>query len=350
MQAFSLLLVASYALSSCFAAASISCTRLLGDDALIDKVREGRLDILSTCLADTSYRVANPLLLYHACTTGHISMLRMLIQDPEYIENVLDDGHFNAGNFALGLALQNGHAKLARYLLFLYDQDLIELDVTFNSNQFALSASANGLLEFLEDLLEYEDVNPDDRNGAPLVQAIMNGHTEVALLLLEDPRVCVSRSHNTALATAVQVKNKLLVSILLEKYEVRADCMSAMFVAALNGDVEILEMFLNNERIEFSRGAITHAFVSANSSGQIETVKCLLFDLRLNRNLLRLIAADSPESFLGSEYGQFLISCVVGDYKKADELCPAEIHPVDLERLKEYNPFILEFLENRNFI
>lgn len=350
MQVLSVALMALAAIETCYAAAYISCRRVLGEDHLLDKARDGRYDIVSTCLEDTSFRVDDPALLYYACANGVPRLLDLLVSDPEYLGNLLEDGHFNVGNFAMRQALQHGHEALARYMLFLSDVDALPLDIDFNNNEFAFISAANGQIDFLEDLLEYEDVDPDDRNGTALVHAILNGHTDVALLLIDDDRVDLTRTHNTVLATAVQTNNKLLVSVLLEREEVRVDCMSSVFVAATSGHVEILEMFLNDERIKISRGLITQACLAANDSGLNEVVKVLLFDHRVNRSVLPLVAEESPDSFLASDYGQFLIYCITGDYKRADGLCPTEIAPEDLTRLKDYNPFILEFLENRNFI
>ncbi|KAF0702783.1 hypothetical protein AaE_015710 [Aphanomyces astaci] len=139
-----------------------------------------------------------------ACDRGHIAIVDLLLNRPEF---ALDD--LNEGFVA---AVANGHLELVRKLLAFPQVDVNYAvqppDSTVLLTPLTVAASS-GHVDVLEELLTRPSirVNPLDQTFAsPLVQASYNGHVEVVNVLLHHPDLDPNQRNdynNNALYAAV---------------------------------------------------------------------------------------------------------------------------------------------------
>lgn len=135
------------------------------------------------------------------------------------------------------------------------------------------------LNEWFEEVLNSGLYDPSANNSSALGSAIWNNYTEIAKLLLQDPRV--DPNTNGPLSLAAIKGNTELVKILLRHPNVDVATSRALIYAIENNHIDIAKLLLADPRVNLGKGVYYWKHIKF-SLPHIEMVKLLLEDGRFD--------------------------------------------------------------------
>lgn len=123
----------------------------------------------------------------------------------------------------------------------------------------------------------WKDVDPSSNNNYAIQWTVMNGHTEVVKLLLEDPRVNPSAADNYPNIDTITSNHIEAVKLLLqdERVDPSVDDNSAICWTSARGQTEFVKLLLQDERIDPSVDD-NYAIRLASVCGHTKVVELLL--------------------------------------------------------------------------
>eukprot|EP01083_Nonionella_stella_P004597 13364_1 len=225
-----------------------------------------------------------------AAERGNVEAVKLLLDHPKIDVNTVDDSE----RTPLFSALVRGNTKLFRLLL---KSPKVDVNVTPSAGDYYGQtplgyAVAHGLDKIVGLLLQHPkiDVNAIDRNGSTLLNsAVAFVQVEIVRLLLEKPEIDVNKSSNgwNPLSLAAMVGSAEIVNLLLKDTRIDANKVSknrrpALCWAALNGNIEIVRILLENpkvtmtETVEFGECVIASPLYCAVNNGHFEIVRLLM--------------------------------------------------------------------------
>lgn len=165
-------------------------------------------------------------------------------------------------------------------------------------------ASNYGYFKFVERFLTEPEVDPNI--GSPFAHAVRNGHVEVALLLLSDPRTDPTFSDNTAFCWAVHLGLTALVEAMLadDRVDPSAQSNFAIGKAAACNKVDIVKLLLANRNVN-PGDKFNFALRVASKLGHNEIVCLLLNDTRVdpNEEMSKSEHSDLPPALVAAVRG-----------------------------------------------
>ena len=181
---------------------------------------------------------------------------------------------------------QESFEFICRYgLIDFYDEYINKEDVdpSDNYNQPILLSSVNGHFDVVNRLLEDSRVNPSTDNNYAIRFASENGHFDVVNRLLDDPRVNPSAAKNYSIRLAsknghLDIVNRLLEDTRVDPSDINND---AIILASLNGHLDIVNRLLEDTRVDPS-DKNNQAIRWASLYGHLDVVNRLLEDPRVD--------------------------------------------------------------------
>ena len=151
-------------------------------------------------------------------------------------------------------------------------------------NQDLLRAVMAKDIESVKRLLQDPRVDPNTKEGAPLVHAANNGSVEIAKILLQDPRVDPSLRDQLALSYACMNGRLPIVKLLLQDTRVdpSGENQRPLKDACEHGRAEVVRLLLKDPRVDPSVDNQAPIQLASTESGDPEVVKLLLQDPRVD--------------------------------------------------------------------
>lgn len=167
----------------------------------------GYIDLVRVLLIDQRFREDINLsqLINIACEKGYILIVERLINDPLDIDDI---------SYGFIMACKNGHFNIVKLLL---ERNLVS--PAYGKNAAIEWAASRGHYQILDYLIQFSEVNPADRNNIALKMAtdkgfLNEGQEACAIRLLQDPRV---QADNSVFCDACKYNMHQLLQILLNK-------------------------------------------------------------------------------------------------------------------------------------
>jgi len=197
------------------------------------------------------------------------SMLAHSSVDPTY-----------SNNRALTEAAERGCVDVVKVLL---------QDPRINANGGVFTAAVrSGHLEVVKVFLKDSRVNPGASTNAALCAAAECGHLEIVKLLLLDERVNPADHHNAALSKAAGAGHLDVMRALLEDERVNPSDSEALAEVAEQGQVEALQLLLDDPRPQ----GISRAIMGALQRKKEETAQLILKSPRMSPQVFEDISCD----------------------------------------------------------
>ena len=158
---------------------------------------------------------------------------------------------------------------------------LIEQSKDFTGN--IMNAIVNGYSEVMRLLLSDPRVDPSDHNNYAIILASKNGRLEVVKLLLSDPRVDPSSDYNYAIRMASTYGHLEVVRLLLSdpRVDPSSDNNYAIRGASENGHLEVVRLLLTHPKVDPTANN-NYAIRMAIQNGHREVAELLLTDPRVS--------------------------------------------------------------------
>jgi ankyrin repeat protein len=272
---------------------------LIKPEHLITSAQYG-LDVIKLIWSDPRYHLEPSQFLTQACQKGLHDFVEMMVQDDRFDPSQNDNEPFRQAiihkKFEIvdillsspKLNLKVGGADIVRQVvskkrpdimrklmgrLILEPNDSISryifykcslgqcepIQALFSANgdilsneQVVIRACEEGMIDTLNLLLAFKEVDIIDKNQTGLLQACRNGHAIIVERLLKDPRIDPSKFSGVALIIAARSGHVNVVKTLLqdERVDPSASNNKPLRVAAENGHVEIVKLFMNDPRCD----------------------------------------------------------------------------------------------------
>lgn len=184
------------------------------NESLFSACKNGYQKVVKLLLKDTRINVSSHIdkALALAIQARKTDVVVELLKDPRLADDNIQN-HFE-------LACSIGNNETVRTMLDLkkyVDKEhyYYVVDPTANNNKSIRTASENGHLKIVDELLSNKDVNPGDNENDALFLAARNGHAKVVERLIMDKRVLASDGANKALEAACFSGHKDVVALIL---------------------------------------------------------------------------------------------------------------------------------------
>lgn len=210
--------------------------------------------------------------LHGACRLGRVDEITRLLSDPEAVLDRKD----------LDVACRNGHLKIVKILL---NDD--RLDLSHDPSSALLSAISNRQFEIALRLLDDPRIEPVSFSANYLVMMIHDDEKNFELFerFLQHPRLDISLFHDSLHLTAGNGPPIFFQRFLQELDQADNICAllkKSFLSAARNGRVEILDMILQDPRFDFTACAYEALLEATQYDENIPVVERLLQDKHLD--------------------------------------------------------------------
>ena len=211
--------------------------------------------------------------LLDVCLRGTLQMAKVLLE--------LQDGAAADPNTQEGLALENaasvGNYDIAKLLI----SSGVRADC-HNGSALVISAR-NGHFDIVKMLIEDPNNPPHNIYATSINFTTLNGHHAIFQLLMDEyiriSHIFIDYILEESLSNAAMYGYIIIVKMLLEKYEVRADCSygSALINASSFGYTEIVNILLSAPKYPArANSGNGYALIGAATNGHLEIVEILL--------------------------------------------------------------------------
>lgn len=155
---------------------------------------------------------------------------------------------------------------------------------THKDNSYIIDASIDGNTEIVRILLTEPRIDPNLGDGFILERASTYGHTDVVKLLLDDPRINPAAIYNSPIMYSSCNGHTGVVELLLKNSRINPAVHNnePIINASSNGHIEIVRLLLADPRVDPTD---QHNRAISNASN-IEIIKLLLNDSRVKQKLI----------------------------------------------------------------